>query len=55
MIRMKIPSLYNSYHTPAIEDQVFAHKIDPLCCLGHQVLLYQGFPAIHTLLLGAAE
>jgi hypothetical protein len=52
---MKILSQYNSYHTPGIEDQVFAPKTDLLRCHGHQVLLYQGIPAVQTVPVGAGQ
>jgi hypothetical protein len=52
---MKILSLHNSHHTPAVEDHVFAHEIDPLRRHGHQVFLYQGIPAQQTPPLGAGE
>jgi hypothetical protein len=52
---MKIPSVHNSYHAPAVEDQVSTHEIDPLRCQGHLVLLYQAIRAIQTLPLGTGK
>jgi hypothetical protein len=52
---MKILSLHNSNHAPGIEDQVFAQETDLQRCHGHQVLLYQGIPAVQTVPAGAGE
>lgn len=49
-IQMKILSLYNAYHAPEVEDQVFAWETG---CCGHQVVPYQPTPIVQTLPLGA--
>ena len=55
LIRMKSRSVHNSNHTPGVEHQVFALESDLLRCRGHQVLRYQGIPALQTVPLGARE
>lgn len=50
-VRMKILCLYNSYHTPGVDDRVFACETDLPSCCGHQVPSH----AVETLPPGARE
>jgi hypothetical protein len=52
-IRMKILCLHNSYHTPGVEDQIFAPETDLKRCHGHQGVQRQGLSIVQTLPVGA--
>lgn len=54
VIRMKIFSLYNSYHTtPGAKDQVVARETFLPGRHEHQVVQYQGISIVQTLPAGA--